>query len=73
MPIPPVRIIKSQKTFLSVLCRRTPPQKCSIACVAAIFVTPVNQLQKQLGMRSYSKWYYTRSEVIEIQEKVYWF
>ena len=37
-----------------------------------LFVTPVNQLWKQAGVRSYSKWFYTWSEVIVIQGKVGW-
>ena len=35
-----------------------------------LFVTPIDQVQKQLGKRSYSKWYYTRSDVIAKQGKV---
>ena len=34
-----------------------------------LFVTTVNLLRKQLGMRSYYKWYHTWSEVIVIYEK----
>ena len=37
-----------------------------------LFVTPIDQLRTQLGMRSFSKWYYTRSEVIAMQGKVGW-
>ena len=44
MPIPPVRVVKSLLTFLSALCRRAPPYKCSIACLSYLFVTPVDQL-----------------------------
>ena len=50
-------------TCISVLSWHIPLCTCNICMSRYLSITPIDQLRRQLGVRFYSIWYYTRAGV----------